>query len=163
MSQRVHADHMVETEWLTQWRFQMWGGLLCAQVQQQPHRGEDGISVCIFDSTPLRIHFVESLLVFVSVVGLSPAVFPFHLHGSDNNTCTGHKELRTRDPRLKRKKNSHHVWVTHCGTFSAKARNKIKIPARITRISKRGVSPDCSSVAWSHLWFQTYLCYSFIA
>lgn len=33
--------------------------------------------------------FVKSLLVFVSVAGLSPAVFPVHLHGSDNNTCTG--------------------------------------------------------------------------
>lgn len=46
----------------------------------------------------------ESMLRFVCVVGLSVAVFPFHLHGSDNNKWAGRFEIRLRDPQLQRKK-----------------------------------------------------------
>lgn len=106
----------------------------------------------------------ESMLRFVFVVGLSPAVFPFHLHGSDNNKWTGRFEIRLRDPQLQRKKRINpHVWDTNCGTFLAKTR-KCKNTARITSIPTRGVNSDypvsLSNVVVMVGHHKTYLCNS---
>lgn len=81
---------------------------------------------------------MESLLLFASVVGHSPTAFSFHLHGHNNNRCTGLTEIRLRDPQLQnlKKHNPQSVWVYHCGIFTAKARNNINT-ARLTIMSNR--------------------------
>lgn len=48
---------------------------------------------------------VQFLLIRMSVLGFSPAVFPFHLHGSDRRT--GLRQIRTRDPWEKNNHPSH--------------------------------------------------------